>query len=88
MPIIVPFFAQGMAACGEYREILIAFFSASWLLVRVRRHRSSLDHSNWMQRLALFSIVVFPDKGADASGVHQNGTCDLSEGMHPFSLKM
>ena len=26
MPIIVPFFAQGMAACGEYREILIAFF--------------------------------------------------------------
>jgi hypothetical protein len=63
MPIIVPFFAQGMAACGEYREILIAFLSVSWLLVRVWRHRSSLDHSNWMQGLALFSIVVFPDKG-------------------------
>ena len=77
-----------MAACGEYREISMAFLFVSWLPVRVWRHRSSLDHSNWMQRLALFSIVVFPDKGADASGVQKNGTCDVSEGLHPCSLKM
>ena len=52
-----------MAACGEYRGIFMAFLLVSRLLVRVWRHRSSLDHSNWMQRLALFSTVVFPDKG-------------------------